>query len=58
MKDIDIEKLKKAWFSFEEIMEIVETEKEYEQDWISYSLEEAFWIVKNEIFSKKNFKNV
>lgn len=50
---IDIESFKKAGFTFEEIQDIIESEKEFEKTGESYSLDEAFVIIKKSLFSKK-----
>ncbi len=52
-KQIDIEAFKKAWFSYEEIQDILESEKEFEETWVAYELDEAFTIVKNNLFTSK-----
>lgn len=57
METINIEALKKAGFSFEEIQDIIESEKEFEETWIAYDLDEAFIIIKNNLFASKE-KNV
>lgn len=46
-----IEDLKKDC-TFEEIQQIQESLRHYEETWISYSKEEAFEIVNNTVFSK------
>jgi len=48
----EIEAFKKAWYSFEEIQRIIESLKNFEETWISYSMEEAFEMVNNKVFSK------
>jgi len=50
---IDIESFKKAGFTFEEIQDIIESEEEFERTGESYSLDEAFLIVRKSLFSKK-----
>jgi hypothetical protein len=55
-KEIDIEAFKKAWFTFEEIQDIIESEKEFEETWIAYDLDEAFVMIKNNLFSNKEDK--
>lgn len=52
-KEIDVEAFRKAWFTFEEIKDIVEAEKEFEETWITYSFEEVKQIARKELFSKK-----
>ena len=48
----EVDAFKKAWYSFEEIQRINESLKEFEKTWISYSLDEAFEMVNNKVFSK------
>lgn len=55
-KEIDVETLKKAGFSYEEIQDIIESEKEFEETWIAYDLEDAFTEVRNNLFSNKGEK--
>ena len=52
-KKIDIEAFKKAWFSFEEIQDIIESEKEFEETWIAYDFEEVKKQARKELFSKQ-----
>ena len=47
-----IEAFKEAWYSFDEIKEIQESLRHFEETWICYSKEEAFEIVNNRVFSK------
>jgi hypothetical protein len=54
--NIDTENLKKAWFTYDEIQDIIESEEEFEKNWISYDLDEAFVMIKNDLFSKKENK--
>ncbi len=49
-----IDNFKKAWYSFEDIQDIIESEEEFEKTWIAYDLDEAFLLIKNNLFSKKN----
>lgn len=51
--DIDVEAFKGAGFSFEEIQDIIESEKDFEETWIAYDLDDAFTLVKNNLFAKK-----
>jgi len=53
-KEIDIEAFKRAGLSFEEIQDIIETENEFEKTWIAYDLDEAFSIIKNNLFANKD----
>ncbi|NVP18148.1 hypothetical protein HUU51_05525 [Candidatus Gracilibacteria bacterium] len=52
-KEIDVEAFLKAGFTFEEIKDIVEAEKEFEETGITYSFEEVKQIARKELFSKK-----
>lgn len=54
--NIDTESLKKAWFTYNEIQDIIESEKEFEETWIAYDLDEAFVMVRNNLFSNKESK--
>lgn len=53
MEKIDVEVFKRAGFSFEEIQDIIESEQEFEKTWIVYDLDEAFVIIKNNLFASK-----
>ena len=53
MEIIDVEVFKKAWFSYDEIEDIIESEKEFEESWLAYDLDEAFLIIKNNLFATK-----
>ncbi len=53
MENIDVEAFKKAWFTYDEIEDIIESEKEFEETWVSYDLDEAFLIIKNNLFASK-----
>jgi len=53
-KELDLEVFKKAWFSYEEIQDIIESEKEFKQSWVAYDLDEAFLQVRNNLFSKND----
>lgn len=50
----EIDAFKEAWYSFEEIQDIIEAEKEFAETGITYDLDEAFLIIKQKLFSKKN----
>ena len=52
MTEIDVEAFKKEWFSYEEIQDIIEAEKEFEQTWVAYDFEEVKLLARKEIFSK------
>ena len=49
---IDMEAFKKAWFSFEEIQKIIQTEKNFNKTGVSYPIDDAFSMIKKEVFSK------
>ena len=53
MANIDIEAFKKAWFTFEEIQDIIESEKEFEENWITYNFEDIKKLARKELFSKQ-----
>ena len=53
MENIDVEAFKKAWFTYDEIEDIIESEKEFEETWVAYDLDEAFLIIKNNLFASK-----
>ena len=53
MKIINVEAFKNAWFTFEEIQDIIDGEKEFEEAWITYSFEEVKQIARKELFSKQ-----
>ena len=53
MAEINVEAFKKAWFSYEEIEDIIDGEKEFEETWITYSFEEVKQIARKELFSKQ-----
>ena len=50
--NIDAEAFRKAGFSFEEIQDIIESEKDFEETWIAYDLDEVKLLARKEIFSK------
>ena len=52
-KKIDVEAFKKAWFTFEEIEDIIESEKEFEETWITYNFEDIKKLARKELFSKQ-----
>ena len=54
MVDINVEAFKKAGFTFEEIQDIIESEKEFEETWMSYEFEEVKELARKEIFSKQD----
>ena len=49
-----VQSLKDAGLSFEQIQDLKITEEEFDSTWVSYTLDEAFVIVRNNIFSKHN----
>lgn len=53
MATINTETFKKVWFSYEEIQDIIESEKEFEETWIAYDLDEIQKLARKELFSKK-----
>lgn len=54
MLHIDTEAFQKAWFTYEEIQDIIWSEKDFEETWIAYDLDEAFSIIRNNLFSNNN----
>ncbi|MDD5769887.1 MAG: hypothetical protein PHE25_02875 [Candidatus Gracilibacteria bacterium] len=56
MVNIDIEAFKKAGFTYEEIQDIIASEKDFEETGIAYDLDEAFCIIRNNLFSDNNKK--
>ena len=54
MVDINVEAFKKAGFTFEEIQDIIESEKEFNETWIAYDFDEVKEIARKEIFSKQD----
>jgi len=52
---INTEAFKKAWFSFEEIQEIIDSEKEFEKTGVVYDLNEVQKLARKELFSKQEF---
>ncbi len=50
---IDTEAFKKAGFNYEEIQNIIESEKEYEENGITYDFKEVKKLARNELFSKE-----
>ncbi len=52
MTEIDIEAFKKAGFSFEEIQDIIDSEKEFEETGIAYDFEDVKIFARKELFSK------
>ncbi len=56
MIEVDVEAFKKEWFSFEDIQDIIESEREFEVTWVSYNLKDAFSLVRKNLFSNKNKK--
>lgn len=55
MDAMTIEAFKKEGFTFEEIQEIIEAEKEFEENWITYDFDEVMESIQKELFS--NAKN-
>ena len=49
---MDIEAFKKAGFSFEEMQKIIKTEKNLDKTGVTFSLDDAFSMIKKEVFSK------
>ncbi len=49
-----VQALKDGWLSFEQIQDLKTTEEEFSATWVSYTLDEAFVIIRNNIFSKHN----
>ena len=54
MVEINVEAFKNAWFTFEEIQDIIESEKEFNETWIAYDFDEVKEIARKEIFSKQD----
>jgi hypothetical protein len=50
---IDVETFKKAGLNFEEIQDIIESEKEFKETGIDYSFEEVKKLARKELFSKQ-----
>ncbi len=53
MENIDLEAFKKAWLTDGEIEDTIEWEKEFEETWVAYDFDEAFLIIKNNLFASK-----
>jgi len=52
MVQVDSDVFKKAWYSFEEIGHIIESEEDFNKTGISYNVDEAFKYIKSKLFSK------
>ena len=52
MEKIDTEALKKAGFSYDEIQDIIESEREFEETWVAYDFEDVKLFARKELFSK------
>ena len=50
---IDTEAFKKAGLSFEEIQDIIESEKEFEETGVDYDFDEVKTLARKELFSKQ-----
>jgi len=50
---IDTEAFKKAGFNYEEIQNILESEKEFKENWVSYDFKEVKKLARKELFSKE-----
>lgn len=55
---VDIEALKKVWYSFEEIQHIIKSLEDFEKTWIEYNMDESFDLVNKKIFDKFSVWNV
>lgn len=53
MSTANIETLKKDGFSYEEIQDVLESEKEFTKSGVAYDLDEWFTKIRNNLFSKK-----
>lgn len=49
MDAMTIEAFKKEGFTFEEIQEIIEAEKEFEENWITYDFDEVMESIQKEL---------
>lgn len=54
MVKIDTEAFKKAWYTYEQIQQIIKSEEDFERTGICYTLDETFSFVKSELFSKND----
>lgn len=50
----DIISFLEAWLTHKEIEQLVESENEFEKNWITYSHEEVKQISRKKLFSKEN----
>ena len=50
---LNIEAFKNAGFTYEEIQDIIQSEKEYEETWITYDFEDVKILARKELFSKQ-----
>jgi len=56
MVKIDIEAFKKAWFTFEEIQQVIKSEENFERTWITHDFEDVMKEAKTRLFSKAKWK--
>jgi hypothetical protein len=52
MVKIDTKAFKKAWYSFEEIQQVIKSEEKFEKTWITHSFNDVKKNVRTKLFTK------